>query len=411
VGRALPFYSRYTYRLHLRALMLDGATIGIFSIADVILRKSLAASSLEITLYTMLSPLSLLTAVVFSSLILGRRRAPFFLWAGLLGRLPLLLGVFVRTPLELLGLMCLHAFASAAVLPAFNTIYQANYRSDLRGRVFGRAAAVAVATEIVVSLLCGAALEWDPRAYRVLIPLAGLLGFLSMRSYARIKVRGERRRFRISGRESVPLGEALRKLARTPAETLAFLRSEPAFRRFEGAFLVYGIGFFIMLPVIPIYLVDHLHATYIEAAAAKGVAFGGARIAFFSFFGQLVDRMGPIRAGIRIFALLALFPLALAAAHSMPPAYAAFALYGTGMAGVSIIWSLGSIHFAKDRDSAAYQGVHVTLVGVRGALGPLIGYVAMTAFGPRAAMLVATVALLSASALLVRLSRDPTVAK
>ncbi len=397
MGRDLPLYSRYTYRLHLRAVALDGAMLGIFSLIDVILRKALGASKIEIALYVMLGPVAALASSAFANLMAGRPRRPLFLGAAIVGRLALGAGALVASPAGVLALVALHALASAAVIPLLNTIYQANYPAKVRGRVVGLAMAVQTAAEIGAALTAGALLEWDARAYRVLLPVAGVLGFFAMLTYGRIRLRGERRRFRRAG---LAAAAPTFGLVRSFREAFALLRAEPGFRRFETAFVTYGLGFFVMMAVIPIYLVDVLRATYVEAAVAKSLCFGVARILCLPLSGRYVDRVGPVKAGVAIFAFLALFPATLALSRSMWPAYAAFAVFGAGMAGVSIIWSLGSIHFAGDRDSSIYQGVHVTLIGVRGTFGPLIGYLAMTFAGPRLAMAIACAALLGAAGLL-----------
>lgn len=61
--------------------------------------------------------------------------------------------------------------------------------------------------------------------------------------------------------------------------------------------------------------------------------------------------------------------------------YAAFAIFSVSMAGVSVLWDISVIFFAKERDSKDYQVVHIFLTGIRGIIMPLIGFFIMRMFG------------------------------
>ena len=106
--------------------------------------------------------------------------------------------------------------------------------------------------------------------------------------------------------------------------------------------------------------------------------------------------MHPWRFCRLVFGFLALFPALLlvstwSAEHGLHWVMAAYAVFGASMAGVQVAWSLGSIYFAGDEDSSRYQGVHVTLVGVRGLVAPWLGLAAYELGGPRSAFVIAIV--------------------
>ena len=62
--------------------------------------------------------------------------------------------------------------------------------------------------------------------------------------------------------------------------------------------------------------------------------------------------------------------------------------------------------FAGNEDGALYQSIHVTLTGMRGMLGPLIGWLTKTWFGWYAAFTLAAVLLLLASLLMLLQGRQ-----
>ena len=169
--------------------------------------------------------------------------------------------------------------------------------------------------------------------------------------------------------------------------------------------MVYGLAYMIVQPVIPIFLVDEIRVQYAQAAIARGLIFWGI-IAFASpAFGRLLDRWNAVRISWIGFATLAFFPLALAASRTVFGAYAAFGIYGFAMSAVSIAWTMGPILFAKERDAAAYMGVHVTMVGIRGLVGNPLGLLLLETVGSRAAFCVASALFAAAAVLMFRLDR------
>ena len=75
---------------------------------------------------------------------------------------------------------------------------------------------------------------------------------------------------------------------------------------------------------------------------------------------------------------------------------------GMAMSGVAVAWSMSSLVFAGEEDGALYQGIHVTLTGFRGLLGPLLGLLIMQTLGWSAAFWIAGGLLFVASALMQR---------
>jgi MFS family permease len=57
------------------------------------------------------------------------------------------------------------------------------------------------------------------------------------------------------------------------------------------------------------------------------------------------------------------------------------ALIGVAFAGGSIAWNLWVTKYAPPGKTAAYMSVHVSLTGIRGTLGPIVGYWAVSSIG------------------------------
>lgn len=402
--------SRYTARFHLPAAAFEGLVAGAFTLSDVVLRKTFGASALLITLMVMAQPVSQLLAIVWGRLMHGRSKRPFILGFGGIGRLLLLLVAFATTAVSFAVPIVLSITLAVAIVPALNSLYQSNYPNSERGRVFGMVMSMTAVTTIISSMMAGWWMDHDPGAYRIIYPLAGLVGFAGIYLYWRIRPRAGR----ASDGPDEPQDdlsasdwfEAVYEALRHPfrgAKTL--FTTDPNFLRFEIGYMLYGLGFMMLQPVLPLFLVDEIRVQYSEAATARGLIFWGMMALVSPVFGRLLDRWNAVRLSIFGFAFLVIVPLILAMSHSLPGVYAAFALFGFAMSPINIAWTMGPILFAGRRDAATYMGVHVTMVGIRGLIGNPMGLVLFKTFGSRPTFLVASLFFALATLVMIRLSR------
>lgn len=55
--------------------------------------------------------------------------------------------------------------------------------------------------------------------------------------------------------------------------------------------------------------------------------------------------------------------------------FASYAVLSIGWSGITLLWNLGSIFFAKNRDVARYTGAHIVMVGLRGCLALVLSMI------------------------------------
>jgi MFS family permease len=400
---------RYTFRFHAFSSALDGAVNGVLSLNDIILRKTLGASDLVLTLFVTGQSAALLFPASWTDFTRGRYIRSSYIWFGILGRLTLAALLFVATPVPFAAVVVFAGFMFNALLPAQNMLFQSNYAAAERGRAFGFARRLFAGAFLVAALGAGYLLEWRSLSWRFYYPAVGVIGLASCLLLRRVKLR------RLPGRgagrlRGSPTSPDLPSLAWFQATAFRFatslvnpfagslrtLRADRAFLLYESYFFLYGMAFMMLQPVIPVFLVDWLGVNYAQAATARGLILYGMFILVSPLAGKICDRSGPVRLASGAFALLALFPCALTLAHGIPALYAAFAIYGIAMAGVDMAWTMGPIHFAGKRDSTVYMGAHTALVAIRALIGAPLGMIVMRAAGtPRATFVVAGVLFLS----------------
>ncbi len=394
-------FSLYTYRAHLQVEALGSLFMGVFGLYAFVAKKSLLATDTEIVILVSAAPAFNIFAFFWSYVMEGRPKRPFILWAGIVCRGAVLLTALAAQSSLFVTLCCISFLADPIYIPAWNSIMQSNYHPAWRGRLLGRVSLWTKPLFIAAALATGALLEQDPAAFRWLFPVAGALGLAAYVRMAFLRVRFDPERERVKPRPILSFFSALGNFRQ-------ILRENRDFDAFERNFFVYGLAFMILLPTHVLLLTEHLHMDYREISFATLVLFHVAVALASPWAGRFFDRWGAVRTASASFVALALYPLGLLAAFLTRReefVYIASASYGVAMAGVNGAWSLGAMHFSGRKDSAVFMGVHVTAVGVRGALGPFIGYAAGALFNLGAVCGAAAVLFLTASILMLRLDR------
>lgn len=408
-------------RLHLFSAALSGVTMGVLSMADTILPKTLGGSELEVTILTGMTGAGFLLSFFWVGLLENRPKAPFIIGAAVFGRLGLAAVGISATPAWFITLIGLAWMGQAMITSAQVSIIQQSYREEHRSRLFGLTVSIGTLLRLLTTVALGKLLDWNESSYIWFFAIAGCAGLAGAWLLARMEPRAPRREPAKIDFAYRPLTEGrfaagVRSVGASFGMTVDILKQDRRFRTFEVNFFLYGIAFLSLLPIVPIFLVRDLELDYTSIGLAKGLMAQSGMILLSPVLGRVLEQMKPIRFCARVFLCLAGFPLLLLAAWAsqgvmdnalvLPLVFAAFLFFGIAMSGINLAWSLSSIHFAGSRDPSAYQSVHSALVGIRGVTAPLIGFLmlryASTAWG----FLFSSLLLATAAALMARMARS-----
>jgi MFS family permease len=402
---------KLTIRWYLLGTFFQGIWNSGYILFPFVLGKSLAAPGWLVTLAVTLETTGMLAALYWGQLMISGGRRRWLFWGGIWGRVILVLTLLVHGSYQftiLIGVV--HLFA-ALVYPAQNGILQANIRRERRGKVFGWGAMVQNLTLGLTSLFLGRLLDQDPGSFRGVYAVLGVLGFaypLILSRLPRPQGDGSHDPVTVFAVPRLPLGPVkLRRLGGalvTPfREALDTFRVDREFAWFEGNFMIYGVAYMMLVPVVPLFFIRELNLSYQQISSAR-LLIASVGVALLSpLMGKMMDRFNPVRLSTLSYAVVSLYPASLALAVILFPgqavlgAYLAFAIYSVGMSGVNVTWNMGSIAFAPDGQGGYYQGIHVAMVGIRGFLGPAIGFTVLKFLGYREVFLLAAVIFLLAS--------------
>ncbi len=403
--------ARRTLRLQWLAIGFESLLQTGMQFGSTIAKKSLAATDWQITLLMMTAPLCFLLSVYWAELIrLVARWRRLFLLAAAFGVLPLaLMAVYGSMPV-FLALLLLYELGNSLTIPLRNRVMQVNYPANRRSRIYSRLAAASAGMILLASWPVGRFLDAAPDNWRWLFLAAAGFGVVDRLIWHRIPTNptAAYQRPALSSPEWMGRIPTWHQLAQPIQRMRDVLDRNRDFARWEGQFMIYGLAFFIISTVQPSYLVEGLGLSYTQISVGQLalLRLGGALT--LPLMGFLHDRYNPAKFCARVFLLLAFFPLLLSSCIWLPegirlyPFYLAFLFQGMAMSGVAVAWSMSSLVFAGDEDGALYQGIHVTLTGFRGLLGPLLGLLIMQTMGWTAAFWIAAGLLFVASALMQR---------
>jgi len=403
-ARAAPFYARYTIRYHLPAELLLGMFAGIIQLSDLVSRKTLGAPDWVITLQTSAPMMTFVLAMAWRDLLEDRDRRKTLILTGLFGKGIFLLAAFVVAPIPLLVVVVTWALVDSAFIPIRNSIFRANYDDRVRGRFFGGVVSLTNLALVVANLGAAYLLSHWEMSYRILLPVAAVVGIAAHVIYSRVRLRGEDRQ-PVRDRP-VERFNPFRPFVRGFRTTVRILREDPAFRAYERNFFIYGMAFLMNLPLVVFLIVDEIQLPYHEAGWARFAIPHMMLILLSPFAGLLLDRSHPTKLMAVGCVLLAAHSGLLFLAHGFWTLAASYACFGMAMTAVNLAWNLGPMQFAKsEKDAADYMAVHVTLTGVRAMLGPILALTAIRVFGLRGGFIVSGGLYVLAALLMVRLSR------
>lgn len=371
--RAVPREAREAYRKDAVGGMLAGAFNGaIIPFMLVMAREKLHASELCLGIMTAASAVGSMAALFYANAMEGRKKMPFVVWPGVIGRGLFVLAPFATTPLTFTMMVFSALGLQSIVGPAYAAVLKEIYPDRQRGRIMayirvGMAFAAFATTFLVGAMMKGGRipfLNWSmPKLdYRAIFPIAGLLGAGSSIAFGTIKT-APVDPSHPSNRRGSTLGYLL--------GTLSILREDRGFAWFLAAIFVSGFGNLIAIPFYPIMQVDVLHITSTWVAILANTATVFAMLAFF-YWGKTIDARCPLRATMINVLITACIQLIYFATTKVWMLLPAAMLAGIAASGTELAYFNSILHFAKDGKESQYQALHAFLFGIRGTIAPLL---------------------------------------
>ena len=298
------------------------------------------------------------------------------------------LALMPATPVGLVGLIAF-TFAAWVCWSGFvavrSTVWRANYARSLRARVAGKLSTVQTIAIGGLGISLGVAMDtakgkfgpnWplagaDPiTIFRVFLIAAACVASVGIAVLATVRVR-QHKRLLLAERESSAdnTGPTL-----NPIGVMSLLLKDRRYGAYQVNQFLMGMGNLMIFPLMPIILRERFDAGYFKVLLLSG-ALGMLVVPFaVPLWARLLDGVHIVRfrafhSWVFVFNLTLL--LIAVYAHLDWLLYVVAVFKGIAMAGGMLAWQLGHHDFAPSNRAGEYMGVHVTLTGVRGLIGPV----------------------------------------
>lgn len=367
-------------RLELASGVLLAGTLAILEMGPALVKKGFHGSDLEVALLTSGQSLGLILSFFTAHLATRHPPVPLVFGLYLIANLALCPVFFLR-PTFAMGFVALHFLARVCwsmSIPARVVVYRANFPTAVRGSILGKIRQLQLFLTTAFALILSVLLDWNvgqedlvaflgecplpaEQMVRYVIPSVAVFGLAGSFVYRRI------REFPAPDGGSLRPGGALD----TVRECARVLREDREFRRYEGFFFLFGFANVMMIPLTQIHAVDELHATWFDLAMINVIIVQGIMALTMSWWGKRLDRHSPLALRGALNLILSADLLILALAPAIGWVYVGRVFRGLALGGGTLLWMLGSLHFARSsRNAPIYTGIHTVFAGLRWSAAP-----------------------------------------
>ncbi len=258
----------------------------------------------------------------------------------------------------------------AGVITLRAAIWRANFPRHVRGRITGRITVIYSIIIAVTAAVIGLLISIWEDAWRLLFPLAGLLGLIAAQRYRRIRIRrGGRLRRQEAEQRARRQGGQLRA-------AIGILARDRWYRRYMLTMFVFGSGNLMVVALLVILLTEQFGFSRFNQVMITTSLPLLTLAVFTPIWARRLDALHILdyraRQAWAFVLTLGLFLVAATAGLNWLFWLGSLTL-GAAFAGGKLGWNLGHNDFASDDQSTLYMGIHVTLTGIRGLLAPLAG--------------------------------------
>lgn len=349
----------------------------LFCMLPYILYKDLHATPLQITVLIVVKPLTSIFSTYWSLLINKRRDRlrSNVIWAVLLGYFPFFFFPFVNNPWFFVFSSAVYmTFAQRGVIPAWMEILKLNIPGISRSRIFAYVSSLAYIGDAIWAFALGILLDQYFQVWRFLFPITALISLGAIFFQAQIPIPLDQSDERKEKKCTTSLYMFFDQMIKPWKNAWEVINRRSDFARFQIGFWLGGGGIMIMQPALPGFFMDILNLSYTELSVAltfcKGIGFALTS----PFWAQMMQKVNIYRFWSWVSIIACLFPICLMSAQAhLGWLYFAYLCYGMMQAGSELCWNMSGPIFAKEEDSSVYSSVNVMMVGIRGAIVPVLG--------------------------------------
>lgn len=373
--------------------------VALFTLLGFILRKDLGASTFQLSVLAITSPVLAFFSFYWSSTLTRHKEKllPNLIGAWILGRLPFLFFPWFNNVWYLIFAAAVYQLFYRAGTPALMEILKQNIEKKTRESLFSTVYVVSFIESILLGLFVGKFLDFHANAWKLLLVTSALLSISSVIFQQRIPILAQ------SPDTKTPPSTG-NGLIQPWKDCLYLMKTYPEFATFQWGFMIGGFGLMLINPALIIYYAETLCLSHENLTTARYICMGFGVLLSTVLWRKAIAHSSVSKLTLLILVGFGLFPLLLLCAKTQFVfLYIAFLLYGVVQAGSHLLWHLSGTLFASEEESSSkYTGTNVLMVGIRGLIGPLLGGILTATFGPMIVLTLGALICLSGAVFMLR---------
>lgn len=282
----------------------------------------------------------------------------------ILSWVPLLFLGYVSAPVPFVLILAGGHMSGAVAHAFFHAVIRDSVREQFRAGIMTMQRVSTMLLALPLAWLAGRLLDLNTLHYQYLFPVCAIGGILLALPFRKLP----RGRSQQHGLEHPP---------GMHDEWRVFIHDKP-FRAFMLSFFIGTLGEKIGMPLFPIFFTDELNLSYEQVGIAMGMAGPILAVGGYLFWGAASRKIDPLTITCWAMLLKALRPALWATASRWEQPQLAIVI-GEGIfrwmvAGIEVGSVLSVLRFSTSTAAPIYVGIHFILMGIRGLIGPLIGW-------------------------------------
>ncbi|MCD6288027.1 MAG: MFS transporter [Candidatus Hydrogenedentes bacterium] len=254
-----------------------------------------------------------------------------------------------------------YGLCAALAIPIMTGIYRDNYRGHVRGQVYGITLLVMVGVGLVAQSVGGGLLETDLGMYRPLF-----LGFAVLSVLSGIAVLG--------------MPDRIERVKPTinPFASLSTVFENPMFAYMLSAWFLFGFANLALQPQRIEYVSQARYGFEMSPGMIVlivGITTDLTRLLVIPVWARLFDRYHFVPIRIAMSSLLMIYAILYYNFQSVVTLVLGSISLGAALGGGALAWQLWVTKYAPPDQTARYMSVHTFFTGLRGSVGPAIGYI------------------------------------
>jgi len=400
-----------TFKFHFSYSIIEGIIVGFLVLNQYVFIKSLNGSSYLLGVLFQFSVVAFIFLIFFNELIKRiNNKKKMLRYIAIITRLPLLVFLFFPSDLEILISNHLYHYifllvflifylADPIIFPTINLLLKNNYKHQNFGKFYSYSMTLNRLVALLATFIFGFLLDIDNSVFRIIYPLIGVLGIISLFLLSKIRYNEE-----IADNIKISFISSIIKSFNNMKD---IIRNDKSFRDFEIGFMLYGFSFMVTVTIITLFFDNVLNLNYSSVAFYKN-SYLIIAILLTPYFGKLIGKIDPRKFAIFTFSAILLSILGLILTEYFPYYQFIFgikfywmlityvAFYGIFTVTMGLLWNIGSVYFCKDNETDLYQSIHLSATGVRGIFAPIIGVFIYEIIGFQGTFIIAIISLLIA---------------